>query len=416
MRKYYIICVTFLLTVNGSASGQTLRIDSCYALAVKNYPFIRQYDLIQKTKEYTLSNASKAYLPQVSLTAIEGYIFGGLPTAVPSDNSSHFKFIGVAQLNQTIWDGGATKTQKQIIAASSETEKASVNVALYDLRSRVNDLYFGILLADQQLIQLQIQDTMLQNNIHRAEQLNQNGLAYKTDVDEMKVERLKLNQQKTEYTYTRDGFKQMLSLLIGIKVTDQIILEKPMVSLQPDPAEINRPELSYYKSQQNLVNAEAGMQKVNLMPKIGLLGAGVMIAPGLSLGNGKISSIGVAGVSASWNISGLYKNSNEKQLTLQQLNKIKVQEETFLFNTHLQMSQSSSDIFRQQAVLRDDDEIVQLRQTIREEYQIKYDNGKGPLLDLLNASVKESEARALKALHEMQLLKTLYSYKTISGN
>jgi hypothetical protein len=35
---------------------------------------------------------------------------------------------------------------------------------------------------------------------------------------------------------------------------------------------------------------------------------------------------------------------------------------------------------------------------------------------LLNASVKESEARALKALHEMQLLKTIYSYKTISGN
>src|ERR1700750_1665213 len=112
MRKLYIICITLLLTVHISASGQILRIDSCYALAVKNYPFIRQYDLIEKTREYTLSNASKAYLPQVSLTAIEGYIFGGLPTAGPADHSSHFKFIGIAQLNQTIWDGGATKNTK----------------------------------------------------------------------------------------------------------------------------------------------------------------------------------------------------------------------------------------------------------------------------------------------------------------
>src|SRR5437763_13967593 len=98
MRKFYMICVIVLHLANVSAPGQILRIDSCYTLAVKNYPFIRQYDLIEKTQVYTLSNASKAYLPQVSLTAIEGYIFGGLPTVGPTDNSSHFKFIGIAQL------------------------------------------------------------------------------------------------------------------------------------------------------------------------------------------------------------------------------------------------------------------------------------------------------------------------------
>jgi len=416
MIKSYSFTLLCLLVTVVSAKAQVLSIDSCYALAVKNYPLIKQYELIEKTKEYTLSNAGKAYLPQVSLTAIEGYVFGTLPSFGAAGSGSDFKFIGLAQVNQTIWDGGATKNQKNIINASSETDKASVDVSLYDLRSRVNQIYFGILLLDEQLKQLQIQDAIFGNNINRIQQLNDNGLAYKTDVDEIKVERLKLDQHKTEFNYTRNGYITMLSVLIGLKLNDQAIFQKPQISSQPADTTIVRPELSFYNSQRSLVNAQAGMRKVSLMPKIGLLGAGLMLAPGVNIGTGKLSSLGVAGLSASWNIGGLYKNSNEKQLTQQSLNKINVQEETFLFNTKLQMTQTNANIEKQKAILAEDGEIVSLSQTIREGYQLKYNTGAGPLIDLLNATEKESDARAQKALHEMQLLMTLYDYKTITGN
>jgi outer membrane protein TolC len=403
-----------LLLAGGSVRAQILTIDSCYMLAVRNYPLIKQFELIEKTKEYTLSNASKAYLPQVSITAIEGYILGSFPGSESS--GSKFKFIGLGQVNQMIWDGGATKTQKKIINASSETDKAGVDVSLHDLRSRVNQLYFGILLVDEQLKQLEVQANILKNNIDRVTKMKDNGLAYKTDVDEIKVEQLKINQQRTEYNYTRSGYLKMLSLLIGEKVDAQTNFQKPITDYQLASMDIGRPELSLYKSQRNLVNAQAGMQNVNLMPRIGFLGAGVLLAPGLSLGNTTLSTLGVAGLSASWNISGLYKNSNEKQLTAQQLNTIKVQEETFLFNTTLQLSQAAANIDKQKAVLTEDEEIVSLRISIREGYQLKYETGISPLLDFLNATEKEKEARTQKALHEMQLLMTLYDYKTISGN
>ncbi|ANE51941.1 TolC family protein [Flavisolibacter tropicus] len=417
MSKKYVIAVMYLLITAASAYSQALTIDSCYALAVRNYPLIKQYDLIEKTKEYTVSNAGKAYLPQVSVTAIEGYVFGGFPSSGGSNKEgTNFKFIGLGQVNQTIWDGGATKTQKNIINASSETDKAAVDVQLHELRSRVNQLYFGILLVDEQLKQLQIQDTILANNSNRAKQLNENGLAYTTDVDEIRVEQLKLGQQRTEFNYTRNGYVTMLSHLTGVKLNEQTSFQKPLVSSQLASMQVIRPELSLYRNQRNLVNAQAGMQRVKLMPKIGLLGAGVVLAPGATIGNGKLSSLGVVGLSASWNISGLYKNGNEKQLTQQQLKKINVQEETFLFNTKFQLTQSAANIDKQRAIIAADDEIVSLRQTIRKGYQLKYDNGAGPLIDILNATQKEAEARAQKALHEMQLLMTLYDYKTVSGN
>jgi len=415
MIKNYIATVMYLLILLGSAMAQPLSIDSCYALAIKNYPLIKQYELIEKTKEYTLSNAGKAYLPQVSVTAIEGLVFGDLPSFGTSEGSN-FKFIGLGQVNQTIWDGGATKTQKKIINAQFETDKANVDVALHDLKSRVNQLYFGILLVDEQLKQLEIQNTILSNNIDRVKQLNENGLAYKTDVDEIKVEQLKISQQRTEFNYTRNGYVMMFSLLIGVKINEQTILQKPLVSTQLSGEQIIRPELSLYKSRRNMVNTQSDVQHVNLMPKIGLLGAGVLLAPGINQGSSKATTVGVAGLSASWNIGALYKNSNETELTQQSLQKINVQEETFLFNTRLQLTQASANIEKQKAVLSEDAAIVNLRTTIREGYQLKYDTGAGPLIDLLNATEKESEARGQKALHEMQLLMTLYDYKTISGN
>src|SRR6187397_3304095 len=103
MIKSYLIDVMCLLAFTGPLAAQPRSIDRCYAFAARNYPLIKQYELIEKTKEYTLSNAGKAYLPQVSVTAIEGYVFGDLPNPGNAEGSSNFKFIGLAQVNQTIW-------------------------------------------------------------------------------------------------------------------------------------------------------------------------------------------------------------------------------------------------------------------------------------------------------------------------
>jgi len=413
MKKLYLLNICFLGIIT-TAQAQTLTIEQSYQLAVDNYPLIKQYELIEKSKEYTLSNANKGYLPQISITAIEGYVFGDLPGFVSGGDKSQFKFIGLGQINQTVWDGGATKTQKKIIEASSNLDKASVQVSLNELHSRVNQLYFGILLIDEQLKQLEVQNTILANNIDRVKKLNENGLAYKTDVDEMKVEQLNLNRQKKDLQYTQKGYQTMLSYLIG-KNIDQTKLEKPLNTATLDNT-INRPELLRFTSQRNLITAQSDMQKVSLMPKVGLLGAGVVLAPGISPGSDKATAIGVAGLSVGWDIKGLYKNSNEKELTKLELNKVAVQEETFLFNTKLQMTQKTADIERQNGILKDDDEIVKLRQTIREGYQLKYDTGAGPLIDLLNATEKEGNARTEKALHEIQLLMSIYEYQTIKGN
>src|SRR4051812_26735508 len=94
-------------------------LEECQAKARANYPLIKQFDLISKSSEYNLSNAGKTYLPHLSFTGIGAFILSELPAlSLPGSAAKEpdkFKFVGLVQLNQTIWDGGATKTQKEII-------------------------------------------------------------------------------------------------------------------------------------------------------------------------------------------------------------------------------------------------------------------------------------------------------------
>src|SRR6187402_144610 len=206
MKKLLILFLFFgLYTANGQ-----ITIDGCQEKARANYPLIKQYDLIAKSSDYNISNANKAFLPQISLTGIGGYVIAGLPEfsvagKAPAE-SSKAQFIGIAQINQVIWDGGATKSQKDIIKSSAEVEKSSVDVSLYSIRERVNQMFFGILLIDEQSKQLGILCEELKLGLNKVRLSKENGLAYESDVDEVKAEMLSLEQKKIEFNYTRKGY------------------------------------------------------------------------------------------------------------------------------------------------------------------------------------------------------------------
>jgi outer membrane protein TolC len=413
----YKLAVVIPLLYAGSLRSQPYSLDDCQAKARANYPLVKQYDLIEKSTEFTISNASKAYLPQFNVTGIGGYIIKGLPSFIPgAESNDKVQFIGIGQLNQTIWDGGATRAQKEIAGASGEVDKANVDVALHAVTERVNQLFFSVLLLDEQRNLLNLLTENLNRNIKAVKLSNENGLAYSMDVDEVKVETLKVEQRIAELVYARQGYATMLALMMGIPPDGSIQLIKPEILTFSESPTINRPELSLYQYQRKQVESQAKMTKVGNMPKVGLLGAGILIQPGIAFGPEKLNSLAIAGLSLSWNTHSLYTNSNNRELSKINLDRINNQQETFLFNTNLQLTQERSDIEKQKHVLLKDDEIVKLKSSIKKGYEVKYQNGLCTMNDLLTATNGESDAFANRAIHEIQLLMSAYDYKTTSGN
>jgi len=416
MKKLFL----FFLFAGLLEANAQMTIDECQEMAKANYPLIKQYDLIEQSTEYTLSNAGKAYLPQISITAIGGYIINGLPAisapGQPAPDPSKLQMIGIGQINQVLWDGGATRAQKDIVRASADVDKSNIDVSLFAIRERVNQVYFGILLIDEQLKQLDIMNDNLTRSLKKVILSKENGLAYQSDVDEIKSEIYNLEQKRIEFNFTRKGYVQMLSLLTGRQPEETSKLERPLSAEFSESLQNNRPELTMYANQLKLIEAQAAINKVTLMPKIGLMGAGILIGPGINFGSSTINNLGIVGLNMSWKIDGLYRNTNNKNLDNIKSERILNQQETFTFGNKLQLTQAASEIEKQRQIIVNDDEIVKLKGEITKSYQVRFDNGMCTMNDLINAINKESEARSNQALHSVQLLMGVYNYNTISGN
>lgn len=418
--------VTFLLTIFISSAfspiyGQ-LSINDCYKKAQANYPLVKQYGLIEQSKEYNLSNANKGYLPQVSLSAKASYQseVTKLPITLPNvviKGVNKDQYQSVVEVNQTIWDGGVIHNQKKITEASSTVDKQKLDVDMYAINERINQLFFGILLLDEQIKQnILLQDELKRNYSQIASYIT-NGIANQADLDAVKVNQLNTAQRKVELEATRKAYREMLIAMIGESIKEDTYLMKPSAAESVSLSEtINRPELQLFDAQSNLFETQKSIINSKNMPKLGLFIQGGYSNPALNMLKSEFTPYYIAGARLSWNFGGLYTKKNEKKLLETSKQNIAVQKETFLFNTNLKMTQQNNEIDKMKQLMQDDDEIIRLRASIKKAAEIKVENGTLSVTELLREINSEDQAKQNKVLHEIQLLMSIYNYKNTTNN
>ena len=424
MKKLILLLLFYSLSISGYM--QNLNIEQCYALARQNYPLIKQYDLIEKSKTYNLAYAAKSYLPQLSLQARASWQTD--ITEFPDEFNNIMDRMGVdgiefpskdqyrieLDLYQSIWDGGLTASKQKSIKAQSEIEKQNMEVSLYAVYQQINQLYFGILLLEEQLKQNELFMKELNRNYQRIEKFIDNGLANSSDLNKIKVEILMREQTKSEMTYNRKAYVLMLFLLIGQNINEETRLEKPKSSIDIKE-EINRPELKRYDAQLKLNDIQQKATLAKGMPRIGLFAQGAYANPGLNMFKSGFSPYFMGGISLSWNFSGLYTYGDENKNLNINANSIAIQKETFLFNLNQQVSKTNSDIEKAKELMQKDDEIIALREQIKTTSEVKVENGTLSVNDYLQDIVLADMARQNKVLHEMQWLLALYQLNIEKG-
>ena len=291
--------------------AQLLTIESCQEKAKANYPLLKQYGLIEKTAQYNLSNANKAYLPQLNLSARATYqsAVTNLPITLPGvviPELSKDQYQAAVEVSQVIWDGGVTTAQKKSIKAATEADKQKLEVELYALKDRVNQLFFGTMLLNEQLKLNAILQDELAINYKRIEALKQNGVANQTDLDAIKVEQINALQREIELMSTKKSFLEMLAAFTGIGIDNNTVLEKPTLPSIKLNADVNRPELALLNAQSNFLESQTDMIKAGNLPKLGAFIQGGYGKPGLNMLSNEFSAFYIGGLRLSWNLSGIY--------------------------------------------------------------------------------------------------------------
>lgn len=420
MRKLLTIVVIFV--ISPTLKGITL--DECYRLSRDNYPMIRQYDVVSKLADFSFSNASRGYLPQIAFLG-EATYQNDVPR-FPDDMNKMFASLGydfkglsrdqyklMLQLSQVIWDGGAIQGERDAVKAEEKVSMLNIDKELNQLKERINQIYFGILIMDANLkINNDVFKT-LTDNLQLVESSVKNGLALESDMESIKVEILTLEQQIVSIKHSLLAYRKVLSLMIGREIPDNEIIEVP--GLIQVGNENRRIELQLFDAQSAQAMANKKMVNASVMPKLDLYARGWYGRPGLNLFddmmNNSMTWNYVAGIRLQWNISGFYtRKNNVSKIALSQ-ESIENQKNTFLWETSLNENKVRIEIEKMENVRKNDDEIIALRRSIREASESKYKNGVVTISNLLDDITNERRAVQMSSLHNLELLKNIYDLK-----
>ena len=424
MKKRILILV--FTAVSMTALGQTL--EECWRAAEQNYPLIRQYGLIEKTTELTVANIQKGWLPQVSAQAQATYQSD--VTAWPDGMKTMMTGMGIdmkglkkdqyrigVDVQQTIYDGGTINSQKAIAREQGNVQSAQTEVNLYAVRRRVNEMYFSLLMLEEQMRLNHDQQELLAGNERKLRSMVKGGTAAESDWKNVKAERLNVVQQATSLESQKRMLTAMLSEFCGMEVKH---VEKPAVASTLSQSAGQRPEMRLFDAQLRLADAQEKGLDSALKPRFGVFAQGYYGYPGLNMFEDMMrhrwSLNGVIGARLSWNIGALYTRKNDKAKLQLQREMTESSREVFLFNNRIEQIQQQEEIARYKKLMADDEEIIALRSAVRKAAESKLSHGIIDVNDLVREINQESAARVQQSMHEIEMLKKIYDNKYTTNN
>ena len=402
--------------------AQAQSLEECQQAAERNYPLIQQYGLIEKTTELTVANIQKGWLPQVSASAQATYqsdvmawpdemkgMLGQMGLNFEGLKKDQYR-VGI-DVQQTVFDGGAIRSQKEIARLQGNVQTAQNEVNLYNVRKRVNEMYFGVLLINEQMKLNGDLQELLAANEKKLVSMLKGGTAAESDYQNVKAERLKVVQQATGLEAQRSALQRMLSAFCGIEVKQ--IVRPPLTP--PVGGGNARPELRAIDAQLRLADAQEKALDAALMPKLGVFAQGYYGYPGYNMFEDmlshKFSWNGMIGARLTWNMGALYTRKNDKAKIQLQRDMAETNRDVFLFNNNLAQIQQNENIQRYKKLMADDEEIISLRSSIRKAAESKLSHGIIDVNDLVKEINNENAAKVQQTVHEIEMLKEIYDLK-----
>ncbi|MBR1525661.1 MAG: TolC family protein [Prevotella sp.] len=422
MRKH--VSLLLLLAVLSAAHGQTL--EECQRAAEANYPLIEKMDLIRQTTALTVQNIQKGWLPQVSLTA-QATLQSDV-TAFPGQMQDVYRQMGIdmkglkkdqyrigIDVQQTVYDGGATRNKKEVARQQGLVEEAQNDVGIYNIRRRVNEMYFALLMTDEQIQLNRDLQQLLDSSEKKLETMYRNGMAAECDYLSMKAERLNAAQQQNSLQAQRQTIARMLAIFCGIDITNPV-KPKPVSNTEGN----NRPELRLIDSQIKLADAQEKAIDSALMPRLNVFAQGFYGYPGLNMFEDMMrrqwTLNGMVGARLTWNIGALYTRKNDKARLQLMRQTAENSRDVFLFNSNIEQIQQEDNIMRYRRMIEEDNQIIQLRSKVRKAAESKLKHGIIDMGDLLREINEENAARLQQSMHEIEMLKEMYNRKLTTNN
>lgn len=424
MRKEIIILILSILSPLLATAGLT--IEQCVEKARDNYPMVKKYDLLASTLDIDLSDINKGWLPRIGVygQVTAQNVVPSFPESLsgvlqqmgqPMKGLGKLQYKAGVDVSQTIWDGGVSHVQRELRRAGTAAEQSALDVEMYAVRQRVENLYFAILLTEEQIAQNRNTMTLLDATLERLKAMMRNGTAMQSDVDMIEAQSLTVAQGIAQAESALNGYRTVLELFIGESLQGVELIRPD--SVMPSELQSDRPEIRLFDTRIVAADASRRLADTALMPKVGLFAQAYYGYPGFdyfkSMINRDLSFNIMAGVKVSWNIDSFYTKRNVSRRNRLDIAGIMAEKETFLFNSDMQVASQLEKIKGIRDVMKDDSRIMALRANVRKSAESQLQNGIIDTTALLTKITDENQAALTARYHEIQLVQEIYNLKYI---
>lgn len=420
MNKNKYVFIVCLLGSSFRLNAQNT-LQSCMTLAEKNNPQAQLLPLVNEAEAVQLSALNKNLLPQASIGGQASWqsAVTSLPISLPNISVPTIpkdQYKATLDLTQTLWDGGTLKSQKLLTKANAAADTRSIENNIYQTKEQVSNLYFGVLLAEKQLVNMAITKNDLESQLKKINANVENGTAVKSNAMSLEARLIELKQQQREVRSRKLSALKGLAILTGSEFPENIILEEPMLDLVQESS-INRPELRFFEAQKDLAEANKLLIKSKYAPKVNLFATGGYGRPALNFLSPDFSTYFIGGLSLRIPLSQFYLKSKQTDFRQIDINKEKIdkQKDLFMQQTQLKLASQREDLAKLQDQILEDKRLIEIREYMKRTAENRLENGIITVSDYILEVDAETMAKQNLSLHQVQLLQVIQNIKIVSG-
>ena len=401
-------------------SRTALSLDSCQAWAAEHHPTAKRYAIAAENGDASASHAAKGRLPQLmlagqaSIQSATTHVPLTLPGFEPPEVAKD-QYRVYAEAVQPLTGLLTVRDNVRLAHANAATERSRIDVEMHALKVRVNALFFGILMLDEQARMAELMTEDLRAGIARVDTAAAHGVMLRSAADALRAELIVAEQRLTEVRATRENYVSSLGLLVGRELEGDVALSRPTAWRTEPSAEIRRPELRLFEAQKLSIDAHRRLLHDVNLPHISLFVQGGYGRPALNMLDNHFKPYAVGGLRMSWNIAGLYTLRKQKRQLELNARAIDVQHEAFLLETKLTLNQHASEMEKLRRLIASDAEVIRLRERVKESARNQLQFGTATANDYILHVNAENRARLGLAQHELQLLWEAYNYQMTLG-
>lgn len=408
---FVFIFLTFR-TLTFSQLPDSVTLDYCYRKAAINFPLARQEGLLEGSSELKVKNISKNWLPQMNLygsfslqSDVTAFaiprILGLPPIESPTISKDWYKFT--LDVNQSVYEGNITAYQKKLEGMNLSADQKSLQIELYKLKDRINQVFLSIFLIRENESLLISSKERLEAKLKEVRSGVANGVQLSSNADAIEAELLRIDQQLTEVKVDRSTAFKMLSQLTSTEIPETAHLTFPHIQIRSYTYENKRFEAELFDIQESRVVIMKNMVTTKWNPKVSAYGQVGYGRPGLNMLSNSFDPWWLFGARLTWNFFNWNQNKNEKKIYDIQGEIIKSQKDAFDKNLQITSETNLAQIIKLSEILPKDEEIINLRTRITKTASSQLDNGVITSGEYINRMNEEIQARLSLQLHKVQL-------------